>query len=133
MALDEGARLADELFTPPSAPPPDKPLSLLASLPVIRRNWIETLDAELFDLPFRKVRWLGRTSVQACDPALMQAIFLDKADRFEKSPAVHRVLRPAVGDGLLTVEGEAWRTQRRAAAPAFRTGSPVPGALALAV
>jgi cytochrome P450 len=120
MARDDGARLADSLFTPPTVRPPDKPLSTLAGLVVGRQNLIEALDAELFHLPFRKVRFLGRTSVQACDPALMQAVFLDQADRFEKSPAVQRVLRPAVGDGLLTVEGEAWRTQRRAAAPAFR-------------
>ena len=120
MARDEEARLADELFTPPAVRPPDKPLSTLASLVVLRRNIVEAWDAPLFDLPFRKGRWFGLTYVQACDPALMQAVFLDKADCFEKSPAQQRVLRPAVGDGLLTVEGEAWRTQRRAAAPAFR-------------
>jgi cytochrome P450 len=120
MARDEEARLADELFTPPLVRPPDKPLSPLAAIAALRRNIVEAWDAELFDIPFRKGRWFGQTFVNACDPALMQAVFLDQVDRFEKSPAQQRVLRPIVGDGLLTVEGEAWRTQRRAAAPAFR-------------
>jgi len=120
MALDEGAGLADGLFTPPSVRPPDKPLSPLAVIAALRRNIVEAWDAELFDLPFRKGRWFGQTFVNACDPAIMQAVFLDQVDRFEKSVAQQRVLRPIVGDGLLTVEGEAWRTQRRAAAPAFR-------------
>jgi cytochrome P450 len=120
MARDEGARLAGELFTPPAVRPPDKPLSLLASLAVLRRNIVEAWDAELFDIPFRQGRWFGIPYVQACDPALMQAVFLDHADSFVKSEAQQRVIRPAVGDGLLTVEGEVWRTQRRAAAPAFR-------------
>jgi cytochrome P450 len=120
MARDEGARLPGELFTPPAVRPPDKPLSPLASLAVLRRNVVEAWDAELFDIPFRQGRWFGWPYLQACDPALMQAVFLDQMDRFLKSEAQQRVLRPAVGDGLLTVEGEAWRTQRRAAAPAFR-------------
>jgi cytochrome P450 len=120
MARDEGARLTDELFTPPAVRPPDKPLSPLASLAVLRRNIVEAWDGELFDIPFRQGRWFGWPYLQACDPDLMQAVFLDKADCFLKSEAQQRVLRPAVGDGLLTVEGEAWRTQRRAAAPAFR-------------
>jgi cytochrome P450 len=120
MARDEGARLADELFTPPAVRPPDKPLSPLVSLAVLRRNIVEAWDSELFDVPFRQGRWFGLPYLQACDPALMQAVFLDQMDCFLKSEAQQRVLRPAVGDGLLTVEGEAWRTQRRAAAPAFR-------------
>jgi cytochrome P450 len=120
MARDEGACLAGGLFTPPAVRPPDKPLSPLASLAVLTRNIVEAWDAELFDVPFRQGRWFGLPYLQACDPGLMQAVFLDHADSFLKSEAQQRVLRPAVGDGLLTVEGEVWRTQRRAAAPAFR-------------
>jgi cytochrome P450 len=37
---------------------------------------------------------------------------------FVKSPVV-RLLRPVVGDGLLTSDGEPWRRQRRLAQPAF--------------
>ncbi len=122
MARDEGGRLTGELFTPPAVRPPDKPLSPLAAIATLRRNIVEAWDAPLFDLPFRKGRWFGQTFVNACDPAMMQVVFLDQVDRFEKSQAQQFGCsrRPArLQRHRLTVEGEAWRTQRRAAAPAI--------------
>jgi cytochrome P450 len=41
------------------------------------------------------------------------------ADDYVRPPSGRRVLDPIVGRGLLTSEGELWRRQRRAMAPAF--------------
>lgn len=54
------------------------------------------------------------------DPDLVRTVLVDEADRFAKSDAMLRALGPALGEGLLTADGERWRWQRRAAAPIFR-------------
>jgi cytochrome P450 len=42
------------------------------------------------------------------------------ADIFKKSQFQKKLVGPALGEGLLTSEGEHWKFQRRAASPAFR-------------
>ncbi|HEX8569837.1 MAG TPA: cytochrome P450, partial [Caulobacteraceae bacterium] len=108
------------LFEPPTIKPPPGPMGTLEALAALNRNMLEVLDEGLFHSRFRSFRWLGRTYHQIMDPELMQAVLLDHADDFPKSALQQRVLRPAVGDSVLTVEGAEWRRQRRAAAPAFR-------------
>jgi cytochrome P450 len=95
-------------------------LSRLRTLAAVHRNLLEAIDAELFEVPFRRSRSLGRDYLAVCDPELMQAVLLDQADAFGRSELQQRGFRPAVGEGLLVAEGAAWRRQRRAAAPAFR-------------
>jgi cytochrome P450 len=46
-------------------------------------------------------------------------VFLDNASNYRKDALQLRVLRPGLGAGLLTVDGEGWRAQRRALAPLF--------------
>jgi cytochrome P450 len=53
------------------------------------------------------------------DPGALRRIFLDNAANYPKAEFMLRMLRPAVGDSLFTVEGEEWRWQRRAVAPVF--------------
>jgi cytochrome P450 len=86
----------------------------------MRRNMIEAIDAELFQLPFRERRSFGRTYLSVCSPELMQAVLLDQADSFGRAPSFQRTFRPVIGEGLLVAEGAKWRKQRRAAAPIFR-------------
>ena len=54
------------------------------------------------------------------DPALIESILLKNAEHFPKTRLDRRVLRPIVGEGLLTAEGESWRWQRKLASPLFR-------------
>ncbi len=61
-----------------------------------------------------------RKFMQVMDPTLAKQILLTDADCFKKSYLQDRLLKSAVGDGLLTTEGAVWRQQRRAASPAFR-------------
>ena len=55
----------------------------------------------------------------AHDPAAVRRIFLDNAANYRKDDLQLRILRPGLGNGLLTAEGEDWRIQRRALAPVF--------------
>lgn len=55
-------------------------------------------------------------------PALVETILLRDAERFPKTRLDKRILKPVIGEGLLTAEGEAWRWQRKLASPLFRHG-----------
>jgi cytochrome P450 len=65
-------------------------------------------------------RWLGLETAFVMDPALIQTVLLDDADSYSKQPLNDDVFGEAIGGGLLNAEGEAWRWQRRLAAPLFR-------------
>lgn len=52
------------------------------------------------------------------DPHLVEEVLLTQHKRFAKSLAFRRI-RPVVGNGLLTSEGDFWLRQRRLAQPAF--------------
>src|SRR6185312_5644228 len=54
------------------------------------------------------------------DPALNERILLKDAERFPKTRMDRRVLKPILGEGLLTAEGDSWRWQRKLASPLFR-------------
>jgi cytochrome P450 len=54
----------------------------------------------------------------AFGPAELEELFIDRAADYRKSFGT-RILIPLLGHGLLTAEGEEWRSQRRIAAPAF--------------
>ncbi|MFC5473918.1 cytochrome P450 [Paraherbaspirillum soli] len=54
-----------------------------------------------------------------CDPAGIRHVFLDNAKNYPKNELQLRMLRPALGAGVLTSNGEDWRRQRRILAPLF--------------
>lgn len=53
------------------------------------------------------------------DPALVQTIFADNTGLFSKETAIYRRFRQALGDGLVTAEGDRWRRQRKRIQPVF--------------
>src|SRR6202007_615527 len=55
----------------------------------------------------------------AHDPAAVRRVFLDNVANYRKDDLQLRLLRPGLGNGLLTAEGEDWRAQRRALASLF--------------
>lgn len=115
-----GAVVRASLFTPATVTPPPRQLPPLRTLLAMHRNALEAIDAELFDLPFRRSRSFGKEYLAVCDPQLMEAVLLEHADNFGRSELQQRAFRPLAGEGLLVAEGAEWRRQRRAAAPAFR-------------
>jgi unspecific monooxygenase len=62
----------------------------------------------------------GRRQIILSDPAGIRHVLIENADNYRRTPATFRLLGPVIGPrGLLLSSGEDWRTQRRAAAPAF--------------
>lgn len=52
-------------------------------------------------------------------PDALQRVLLDNKANYVRPALAQRIMRPVVGAGLLTAEGEAWRVQRRLVAPTF--------------
>jgi len=52
-------------------------------------------------------------------PEYIEHVLLGNHRNYLKSPLVRQVLRPTLGNGLVTSEGDFWRRQRRIVAPAF--------------
>jgi cytochrome P450 len=107
-------------FIPQTVIPPDKPLPLVRGLMQMIANPLHVWPRAMYENPYHGVKWIGRTFHYIRKPEHMKAVFLDQADIFAKSQFQKKLVGPALGDGLLTAEGEHWKFQRRAASPAFR-------------
>ena len=56
----------------------------------------------------------------ASNPEAVKHVLATNASNYVKTVAARRQLRPALGDGMITAEGETWRRHRRVAQGAFR-------------
>ena len=110
---------ASKLFVPPYPRRPDRPRGSLSTLLAIQRNPIEIWGKADFERPVSIGRTIFGLRGAAHDPAAVRRIFLDNAANYRKDDLQLRILRPGLGNGLLTSEGEDWRFQRRALAPLF--------------
>jgi cytochrome P450 len=108
-----------EVFTPPRVQPPDQPLPYFHALWKLLDNPIEAWPRAVYEEPHFQ-RGDGPRLIYVTDPAILKDIFLDKVEAFPKDWMFERVTKPALGEGLLTAQGDHWRWQRRAAAPGFR-------------
>lgn len=107
-------------FVPQTVTPPDKPLPLVRGLLQMIANPLHVWPKAMYENPYHGIKWIGRTFHYFRKPEHMKAVFLDHADIFRKSQFQKKLVGPALGEGLLTSEGEHWKFQRRAASPAFR-------------
>lgn len=92
----------------------------LRLLRAMLRNPLDSLPAEAFTAPMLRSTALGRDMVHVMAPELVQAALNGASAHLDKGESVRRPLGAALGDGLLTAEGDDWRWQRRAIAPVFR-------------
>jgi cytochrome P450 len=53
------------------------------------------------------------------NPAMLHEVLVEKPEKFEKGIVLNRSVGPILGKGLLTSEGDFWRSQRKLAQPAF--------------
>jgi cytochrome P450 len=120
-------RVANELSTPalePLYPPAVKPAAraLPLSLSLLRfvRNPLRSIPRSAYEQPIvtygRKrplVAWIT-------GPDLVEQILVRDTHLYPKTRLDKRVLRPVVGEGLLTADGAHWRWQRKLASPLFR-------------
>ena len=105
-------------YMPPRIVPPEEALSLRETLRAARRNVLEIIPALAYVQPMVSGR-LGSRWHMVQDPGALKRIFLDNVENYPKSEVMLRMLRPAVGDSLFTLEGDDWRWQRRTVAPVF--------------
>jgi cytochrome P450 len=99
--------------------PPEKPLSLMATLRVARENGMATVPRGAYDELIYEMKGIGGRALVVSDPAGVKRILLDNVANYPKTPDDAPFLSAAFGDGLLTLEGERWRGHRRLMAPAF--------------
>jgi cytochrome P450 len=99
--------------------PPAEPLPFFKYLRLVRRNFIEALDESMYCAPIIEQRSAVSRSFIVNDPAGLRRILLENAANYPKAPVEHRILGPAMGNGLILSEGETWRAHRRIMAPAF--------------
>ncbi len=91
----------------------------LAILAGLRRNGFSAFPSRCFDEPVVRLPIPGRSLVIVGSPDGARHVLQASAGHYRRLPAGRRVLQPIAGRGLLVSEGETWRRQRRAMAPAF--------------
>jgi cytochrome P450 len=110
---------SSKLFVPPYPPRPQRPRGSFSLMLALQRNPIEVWWEGDFERPVSMGKTVFGLRGAAHDPAAIRRIFLDNAVNYRKDDLQLRILRPGLGNGLLTAEGEEWRVQRRALAPLF--------------
>jgi cytochrome P450 len=104
---------------PVAAPLPSRAMGVLDSYRAARENILGIIPEAALHLPILS----GRTGPQrwhmVMEPAAIRRILLERVEDYPKSEATKSILRPALGESLFVAEGDHWRWQRRAAAPAF--------------
>jgi cytochrome P450 len=112
--LDSTAKLH-----PPAPTPRLKPLGPLALLRVLASNPLEAWTKAHFEKPIVMGGLsIGRVALVS-DPAAIRRVLMDNSQNYHKDWLQRRVLSAGLSNGLLTAEGQQWRTQRRALAPLF--------------
>jgi cytochrome P450 len=85
----------------------------------MRENALTAYRPEDFSADIIAQRILWRRMFILNDPGAIKHVVLDNAANYTKSEVGRRLLEPGLGRGLLTSEGETWRSHRRIMAPAF--------------
>lgn len=108
--------MADAALTlPPTLPG----APVLGSLLEVRRDMLALFEraATLGDVV--RIRFPGRVGYLVVHPDQVKQVLVDQHRSFGKQTRGYQMLRLALGQGLVTSEGEFWRRQRRIAQPAF--------------
>jgi cytochrome P450 len=104
----------------PSTPPraPDN-LSTLGRMRLMGVNPIATWGQRAYEEDVVQGKFFGRSSFILNTADAIKHVLVDNYENYTRTPTGFRVLRPMLGQGVLTAEGRAWKYQRRTLAPAF--------------
>ncbi|MCV2870592.1 cytochrome P450 [Defluviimonas sp. WL0002] len=94
------------------------PMGIWGSFRTARKNLLGLIP----EIATRQPIVSGRTGKRwhmVMDPEANRHILKDALDDYPKSDVTKLILAPAIGQSLFIAEGQHWRWQRRAAAPAF--------------
>jgi cytochrome P450 len=122
-ALSGSGRRRNARYTPLDADGP-LPADMVRAVPAIRRDPLAYLrgvvdrygDLVAFPMPRTPVLLVN-------DPAGADRVLRDNHRAYGKATVQYRALSAVTGAGLLTADGDAWRSRRRLAQPAFRHGA----------
>jgi cytochrome P450 len=118
-ALSGDLRNFARAWRPPAPIPHTERLGPLSLLRQLRSNPAAAWGVWHFEEPHVAARTvLGDTVVLSMPPAIRH-VLVDNAQNYPKDDLQRRVLKPGLGEGLLTAEGETWRRVRRTLAPLF--------------
>jgi cytochrome P450 len=95
------------------------PLGLRRFLRMIRDNEISVFGQESFVNEMVQGRIAFQWFATLNKPEFIEHVLLTNHRNYDKGRLNRQILGPVLGEGLLTAEGDAWRRQRRATAPAF--------------
>jgi cytochrome P450 len=94
-------------------------LSFLEYVRTARSDFVAGFEAAVFEQDIVEGRFLGRPSFVVNHPAGIKHVLLDNVANYPKADMERRILGPGLGNGLITSEGQTWRSHRRIMAPFF--------------
>ena len=103
-------------LSPPRAP---DDMGAFGRIKTMRTNVIGTWGQRAYEEDIIKGSFFGSGSYILNTPDAIRHVLVDNYENYTRTPPGIRVLRPILGEGLLTAEGRAWKHQRRTLAPAF--------------
>ena len=106
-------------FRPPAPIPRLQTPGVAEVLRALRENPIGIWTQAHFEQPIVRGRFAFRPFAVVSEPAAVRKILVENSADYRKSAIQTRVLSVALRNGLLTVEGDQWRRQRRMLAPMF--------------
>lgn len=110
-AIDAGEALVG------TKPPPTR--SRLLPGRSANENPFETLPLAAYEQGVWRQPSLFSRAWLVNDPAGLKRVLIDKVANYPKMPMEQRAFRALFGEGLLSSDGETWRTHRRIMAPSF--------------
>jgi cytochrome P450 len=99
--------------------PPDRPVSLLKALKAGQDNPTAVIPRVAYREPVWSSSTFFGNALLVSDPAGVKQVLLDRTANYPKAKLERDVLGAAFGEGLLTSDGEKWRSHRRIMAPSF--------------
>lgn len=104
---------------PPAPVPANHEFGRLELLLRLRRNPLTIWREPHFREPVVAGKSLLGYGVVVSDPAAIRHVLVDNVANYRKDDLQRAILAPGLGEGLLTVEGDAWKRARRTLAPLF--------------
>ncbi len=106
-------------YRPPAPLPRTKPLSTLGFMVALRENPVTTWGIWNFEKPITSGKTALGHMTGVSSPAGIRHVMVDNVSNYVKDRLQLRVLKPGLGTGLLTAEGDSWKAARRTLAPLF--------------
>ena len=117
--MEAGLLELTAMFIPPAPTPRSEPLGPIALLRTLKINPLEVWTQAHFEQPIV----IGGLSISrvvvVSDPAAIRRVLLENSANYRKDWMQRRILSAGLANGLLSAEGNRWKTQRRALAPLF--------------